>query len=179
MNIFVLNKNPIISAKMLCNSHVVKMILESGQMLSTAHRVLDGKETIVVENNRKKKKYVLEDNILEDVLYTATHINHPCNIWARESIQNYNWLYDHFCSMCDEYTYRYGKIHKSDFKLRKVLMKLPRNIQNEDLTTFALAMPDEFKKECPVESYIEYYKKDKKHLFAWTKREIPEIFQLL
>jgi hypothetical protein len=117
------------------------------------------------------------DNIIviENVeLYKLTHKNHPCAIWVRSSKANYEWLYDLFCELCEEYTYRYGKVHMSDTKLKEVLAFVPKNIPDVPMTDFALAMPDECKTEDPVESYRNYYKTHKSHLLAWTKRSVPD-----
>ena len=89
MNIFYLDKDPVVAAQMMCDKHVVKMILESAQMLSTAHRVLDG------------------DTYANKVgLYKMAHKNHPSTIWARSSIENYDWLSGHMQALMKEYTYR-------------------------------------------------------------------------
>lgn len=91
MNIFVTDQCPIKSAKFLDNKRVIKMILESAQMLSTA----------LILNNGPQ-------------IYRITHKNHPCTIWARTTQGNYKWLIQHFKALCDEYTLRYGKIHKCE-----------------------------------------------------------------
>ncbi len=163
MNIFILDKDPIISAQLQCDKHVVKMILESAQMLSTAHRVLDGDE------------YANENS-----LYKIAHKNHPCSIWVRETISNYQWLYNHFDALGKEYTYRYNKIHKSIDKLLLPLKQPPWNISEGGLTEFALAMKHE--PQCmyigdPVKSYRTYYQTKRDNFnMVWTKRNQPEWF---
>ena len=97
MNIFYLDRHPIKAAQMMCDKHVVKMILESAQILSTAHRVLDG-----------------DDYADRYGLYKIAHKNHPSTIWARSGGLNYLWLYDHMRGLMQEYTYRYGKIHATE-----------------------------------------------------------------
>jgi hypothetical protein len=157
MNIFVLSKCTKKCAKYHANVHVIKMILESAQLLCSAHSVLD--------------------NITEiegTELYKLTHKNHPCSIWVRSTSENYKWLYDLFYDLCEEYTYRYGKTHLCFTKLKDVLVFVPKNIPEGPLTQFALAMPDEYKTEDAVESYRTYYKTDKRHLCKWTKRPVPE-----
>lgn len=157
MNIFVLSKNAKECAIYHANKHLIKMILETAQLLCSAHIVLDN---------------VL---IIEDVeLYKLTHKNHPCAIWTRSSKVNYEWLYDLFYELCDEYTYRYGKVHLCFQKFKDVLVFVPKNIPNEPMTDFALAMPDECKEDDPVESYRNYYRTHKRHLCIWSKREVPE-----
>ena len=89
------------------------MILEYAQLLSTAHRVLDGNHIDgYSKTGRKQKRYVLSDN-RDSFLYSATHINHPSAVWVRKSRDNYTWLYQLLVWLCREYTYRYGKIHKT------------------------------------------------------------------
>jgi hypothetical protein len=178
MNIFVLDNNPIVAARLQCDKHVVKMIVESAQMLSTAHRVLDGQLSVENVNGRSKKVYKL-DSQLGSVLYKVAHANHPCTLWVTESSANYAWLYLHFIALCDEYTYRYDKIHKTDTLLRKPLKAHPKNIKNGLLTPFALAMKAE--PQCIVEDSVQSYRnfyKTKKDRFkmAWTKRDAPEWF---
>ena len=95
MNIFYLHPDPKKCAEMHLNKHCVKMILEYAQLLSTAHRVLDGDD------------YANQYN-----LYKATHVNHPSAIWVRQSCYNYSWLMQLLCHLCIEYTHRYGKVHK-------------------------------------------------------------------
>ena len=111
MNIFYFYKSPTLSAQAQPDKMLVKMPLETAQMLCTAHRELDGDE------------YADEQG-----LYKRAYWNHPCTIWARESSANYWWLYSHFIALGAEYTYRYGKIHASLEKLWKPLFKIPDNI---------------------------------------------------
>lgn len=161
MNIFFLDKNPELAAKYQCDKHVVKMILESAQLLSTAHRVLDG------------NKLVLSDD-REQVLYKATHINHPSAVWCRATHGNYIWLADHFEYLLNEYTFRYNKRHKTE-DYHKELIKAPDRIEPDKFTTPPCCMPDEFKiSNDPVINYREYYKIGKSHLHKWTKREKPQ-----
>ena len=112
MNIFYLDKNPQVCAEMHTDKHTIKMILEYAQLLSTAHRVLDGTPRTVSNafSGRRSVVYDLASG-RNDVLYRATHINHPSAIWVRQSEQNYRWLFTLFCELLGEYNYRYGKIH--------------------------------------------------------------------
>ena len=112
MNIFYFNHSPITSAEAQPDKMLVKMPLETAQMLCTAHRELDG------------------DEYADKVgLYKRAYWNHPCTVWARETSGNYFWLYKHFIALSKEYTFRYGKTHASYDKLAKHLMKLPDNIK--------------------------------------------------
>lgn len=175
MNIFFLSNSPKQAAHWMVDKHVVKMILETAQLLSTAHRILDGKLEIgLTKTGRKKKNYCLTNMVLEENLYSATHVNHPSAIWARESNVNYSWLYDHFVELNKEYTFRYGKIHKC-YALKDYLAKLPLNIpMTNEMTPIRCAMKDEFKiSDDPIQNYRNYYKNGKVHLFSWKKRKPP------
>ena len=108
MNIFYFDDSPVTSAASQPDKMLVKMPLETAQMLSTAHRVLDGDEYADANG-----------------LYKTAYKNHPCTIWARESSANYLWLYEHFIALGKEYTYRYGKEHASITKLAEPLSKVP------------------------------------------------------
>src|SRR6056300_790047 len=141
MNIFVLDNDPIEAAQLQCDKHVVKMITESAQMLCTAHRILDGDITIRDSNSGKRKvKYWVLNDKREQNYYKAVHMNHPCTVWTMKSTDNYNWHYRHFIALCDEYTYRYNKVHKCDRLFHGVLDRPPNNIRSGGLTKFALAM---------------------------------------
>ena len=186
MNIFVLDEDPIIAAQLQCDRHVVKMILESMQMMSTCHRMLDGKLTKrpSISGKRMVKYYDLyegSDDLEAELLYMrAVHFNHPCNKWLRRSSANYRWLWEHTKALCNEYTYRYGKTHKNEMPLLWGLQSTPRNIPNGKLTPFELAMKDY--PEClalkdPVKAYQAFYQ-TKQHRFkmVWTKRQVPDWF---
>jgi hypothetical protein len=182
MNIFVLDHDPVKAAQLECNAHIVKMVVESAQMLSTAHRMLDGSITERLSNSGKRKsKYWLHpDPVMESVLYKAVHMNHPCTRWTMATLANYQWHYKHFVALCEEYTYRYGRIHSTDQKLRDVLELYPRYIPHGDLTPFPLAMNSN--PECivagdAVESYRRFYQtKQDRFRMAWTKRSKPDWF---
>lgn len=170
MNIFFLDKDPITSAEAMTNKHVVKMILESAQMLSTAHRMLDGELTVVVKNNRSRKYWYHPQ--YDDILYQATHYNHPSNVWIRESVYNYAWLYIHFCALCNEYRSRYGKTHSTETKLRDLLQTPPQNIPNVPPTPVKVAITDLqwHVDDNPIQSYRNYYIGEKLHLDVDKKR---------
>ena len=127
MNIFAVHSDPIVAAQSLVDKHVIKMILETAQLLSTAHRLLDGTEYIdKSKTGRNVKRWRLPDD-RETVLYSATHINHPSAVWCRAANNNYNWLYSHFLGLLSEYSYRYGKIHKCQSMVPWLMMP-PQNI---------------------------------------------------
>lgn len=149
MNIFVTNECPIKSAQEHCNVHF-KMCVELGQLLSTAHHELDG-------------------NV---VGYKPTHKNHPSAIWVRECSGNYKWAFLHFKALCDEYTFRTGKVHKSS-ELLSLLVKLPAKIEIAERTSFAMAMPDEHKAKGifdPTAAYRSYLNAKYKE---WLSRDKP------
>lgn len=160
MNIFVLDYNPHLAARYHSDRHIVKMVLETAQLLCTAHRVLDG-----------------DDCIAPNVLYKSTHVNHPCAVWARDCYANYIWLYDLFVSLCEEYTFRYEKTHLSEKMLKQFLSQPPKNIADTGdyfPDSFAMAMPDEYKQACPVQAYREYYVGEKQKLLEYIRgREFP------
>lgn len=175
MNIFYLHNDPAIAAQMHVDKHCVKMILETAQLLSTAHRILDGTETIgVSKTGRKQKRWVLPDD-RETKLYSATHINHPSAIWARHSRANYNWLVSLFEELLKEYTYRYGKYHKCESML-DTLKRGPGNISvTKPFTEPTPAMPDQYKVPGDsVTSYRNYYNGEKQRMFSWKNRNQPE-----
>jgi hypothetical protein len=174
MNIFYLDKDPKKCAEMHLDKHVVKMIIEYAQLMSTAHRILDGEEyTDLTANGRRIKRWRLNDN-REGRLMKASHINHPSGIWTRASNSNYIWLFNMWWCLLTEYTHRYGKVH-SCARLLNDLMVLPKNISEGPFTEPTPAMPDD--RKIPgdsLKSYHQYYIHNKNHFAKWTKREIPE-----
>lgn len=185
MNIFYLDHNQRICAQMHNNRHCVKMILEYAQLLSTAHRVLDGFETTkntYVEGSfparyRSKKIWKL-NNSYDSILYQATHINHPSAIWCRENYENYIWLAKLLKELCKEYTHRYGKIHKcEEIGLVEKLQYAPVNIKQGVFTEPTPAMPEEYKvSNDSIKSYRNYYVNSKQHLAEWKNRPQPTWF---
>jgi hypothetical protein len=175
MNIFYLDSDAKKCAEQHMDRHVVKMILEYAQLLSTAHRVLDGEELKLVGTDgfRSRKIWILPDE-REDFLYKTTHVNHPSAVWARASRENYVWLWSLLNELCKEYTFRYGKIHKTEASgLVKKLKTPPKNISRSSFTQPTPAMPDEYVSSDSIEAYRTYYKADKARLARWSKREIP------
>ena len=158
------------------DKHCVKMILETAQLLSTAHRILDG-YLLTYENDKGRmvKRWVLQDS-RQDLLYGATHINHPSAIWARHNNSNYMWLHQLLIELCKEYTYRYGKVHKCERDgLVDALMFIPKNIPIGNFTEPTPAMPDQYKVPGnALKSYHNYYNGEKQRMFSWKKRSVPE-----
>jgi hypothetical protein len=174
MNIFYLDRKPQPCAEMHLDKHVVKMIIEYAQLMSTAHRVLDGEEYYdKTANGHKIKRWRMDDVDYENGLMKASHVNHPSGVWVRASEENYKWLYQMWLHLLDEYTYRYGKIHACQ-KYNRFLMIPPKNISVGKFTEPTPAMPDECKiAGDSLASYHKYYIEKKKHFAKWTKRQVP------
>ena len=171
MNIFYLSHDVKECAQFHNSKHVIKMILEYSQLLSTAHRILD--------NGCLSQE-------LDAKLYKLTHKNHPSAIWVRQSISNYMWLSHLLVELCKEYTYRYGKVHKCerDGLVDVLLNTVPNNISNNPFTEPTPAMPDDVKvKGNSIASYRNYYVKNKQHLAKWSgkinNRDIPNWYTFL
>lgn len=183
MNIFYLHNDPVVCAEMHADKHVVKMILEYCQLLSTAHRYLDGEESVGKSaSGRMMRRWVLNDSVRERMMYKATHINHPSGIWVRKSVDNYIWLHGLLVELCKEYTYRYGKIHKcQETGLVDLLADPPKNTKSDSFSEPTPAMPEPVKiKGDSVASYRNYYKMNKQHLASWkgkvASRNVPDWF---
>jgi hypothetical protein len=153
MNIFVLDNDPVLAAHYMCDKHVVKMILESAQMLSTVQH--------------------LSNNPHNLPLYKKCFVNHPCTQWVTESSENYKWLAQHAVSLCYFYSKRYDRNHKSEPLIAQMAQMLP-NFINYKLTPFAQAMPDKYKvKGDAVRAYRAYYIGEKSKFAKWTCNPCP------
>lgn len=135
MNIFYLNPCPATAARMQCDQHVVKMILETGQLLCTAHNILgDG-----------------------EAPYKITHRNHPSAVWVRESTGNYNWLFAHLLGLVSVYNDRFHKRHKTE-NILDYVANVPDCLENGEFFEPPQCMPDEYKSEdSAVTGYQRYY----------------------
>jgi hypothetical protein len=151
MNIFYLDTDPQLCAQYHCDKHVLKMIVETAQLLSTAWHILQPGRTDI---------------------YATTHANHPCAIWARASRQNYSWLYRLGMSLCLEYTHRYGKRHKTQDVLERLVS--PPLTGSTGMTPFAQAMPPEYRCEDALEAYRAYYREAKAAILTYKNRPSPE-----
>jgi hypothetical protein len=151
MNIFFLDKTPTKLAMYHNDKHVVKMILETAQLLCSVHW-LNGNEAP----------------------YKLTHKNHPCAVWARENIANYNLLCKIGLALCKEYTHRYDKIHKTYEVILWCIINQPILQYSKKTTVPPLVMPNEYKVDSVVESYRNYYRSTKVGSAKWTKRKIPK-----
>ncbi len=143
---------------MMCDKHVVKMILEGCQMLSTVHSL----DTV-------------QDNKI--TLYKPCFHNHPCTIWARASKSNYYWLANHTFELTNEYSSRYyGKIHKSTDMAYWFTKNAPSNLPNTICTDFAQAMPEQYKNVDGVTAYRAYYLGEKAKFAKWKLGNEPMWF---
>jgi len=178
MNVFYLDRDPTVCAQMHCDKHVVKMIIEYAQLLSTAHRILDGVEYEgKTQTGRRVRRWKLSDPSDEKFMYKASHINHPSAVWARANDLNYIWLLEMWYALCYEYEHRYGREHLTFTKLADVLNRVPENIPDGMFYEPTPAMPDYCKlEEGSLESYRNYYIKEKTRFAKWTKRSIPTWF---
>lgn len=185
MNIFYINESIDLCAQQHLDKHVVKMPIEQIQLLSTAHRVLDGEEyTDLTANGRRIKRWRLNDD-REHNLMKATHINHPSAIWCRQNKNNYEWLYNMTVELLKEYTYRYGKIHACE-KYLPYLKTPPKNIPNGEFFAPTPAMPADCKvlaenplpgrKYDVLKSYRKYYIIEKASFAKWKNRPVPNWF---
>ncbi len=147
MNIFYLHSDPVKAAQIQYNKHVVKMILESAQMLCTAHH-----------------HYAeLLDYDASYIPYKKAHYNHPSTIWTRQNSRQYYWLFHHMLALGNEYTKRYGKKHLSITKCFDALKNCPVGMPlGGEFTEPPQAMPDEYKVPgCSITAYWNYYEGEK------------------
>jgi len=180
LNIFYLDSDPALAAKFHVDRHVTKMVTEYAQILSTAHRLIDGNQQVIQSVSRKtgktrKKKVWIIDDDRDGVLYSATHINHPSAKWARASVQHYVWLYRLFDNLHKEYQHRYGshKIHKTYARLSHHLKTPPLKLADNGWEDPYQAMPDDIQTGSSLTDYRMYYIRDKKRMHKWTKRNPP------
>lgn len=186
MNIFVLDEAIPKMVEYYVDDHVLKMIIESGQMIcmtNYVHKVLgytprklskEEKENVKEYSNRFREKNISERPI--PYLPTKRHLNHPCTLWARKSKKNWEYLKTLIFCLNLEYKYRYesDEDHKTYRNLQK--LNLPSDLKDNGLTEFPQAMPDKYKSENAVDAYRKYYRKGKKHLAEWKKRPKPDWF---
>ena len=179
MNIFYLDKDPVKAAHYSCDKHVVKMILESAQMLCTAHRVQDGEKVIGHSaTGRKRTTYKHPNSNMNAILYGAGWLKHPSCVCVMDNAYNYMWLYRHMMALGDEYTARYGKVHLTIQKLGDLLKHPPKNSAlNKKGYDATPAMPEECKiPGDSVASYRKYYIMKKARFATWKNRVPPKWF---
>ena len=149
MNIFLLDWHHETCARWHCDKHVVKMPLETTQMLSTVHH-----------------------RYSDDGPFKPVHQKHPCTLWAGQTVENYRWLWKLGIELCKEYTYRYEKIHACQ-RVLAILRCPPVQLTARGFTKFAQAMPDEYKHPDPITAYHNYYINEKARISKWKNRPIP------
>jgi hypothetical protein len=175
MNVFYLSNNPRVCAEYHCDKHVVKMIIEYAQLLSTTHRVIDGNPVEGrSKTGRRRTVYSLPDS-RDTTLYLTTHINHPSTAWVRQSSKHYDWLYSMWTELLAEYTTRYSKYHACG-RLADALKQTPNNLKDNGYTDPPPAMPDHCKIPGDViGSYRKFYITEKSRFATW-KTQQPEWF---
>ena len=153
MNIFVLSRKPQLCAAYHCDKHVVKMIIEYTQMLSTCTYYCTGASPL-----------------------KPTHKNHPCTLWVMKSIHNYRRLSELASYLCVEYTKRYGKIHALE-RVIKDLTKAPAGLpRTKNITPFVTVMPEQYVHKNPLRAYRDYYLYDKVRFARWKYTKTPYRF---
>jgi len=156
VNIFYLDESPKLAATYQCDRHVVKMIVETAQLLFTAHHELCPAD-------------------LPSGVYKPTHVNHPCAKWVRSSAANYEWTKEHLTALLDEYEHRYERVHKVRYAgLESILERVPTGIQIVDITRPPRCMPPEFKVDSVVDSYRNYYVGTKSRFAKWKMGNTPK-----
>lgn len=158
MNIFYLDECPIKAASMHCDKHVVKMILEYAQLLSTAHHIVDGC-----------------DSDITDKIYKPAYVNHPSNVWVRQSSTHYAYLELLFSRLCVIYSEIYGRVHATETKLLALLSNPPKNIANTKFIPPPQCMPDIYKHSYTRYAYLRYYSNAKRKILKYKSRIMPAI----
>lgn len=157
MNIFVLDKNPILAAQFHCDKHCVKMVVELYQQLGSALRRHGATDHQMPRTKSGKP------------LRGGYH-NHPCTKWCGDSLFNFQWAAEHALALAEEYKFRYNKTHSCELGIRQ-MQDMTALLPNREMTPFAQAMPDDYKQENPVDAYRSYYWNDKRHKIQceWRK----------
>jgi len=153
MNIFILHPDQSLCAEYHCDKHIVKMPLETTQMLCSVHWRYNSTAP-----------------------YLKVHTKHPCTLWAGETVDNYKWLWEFGIELCKEYTYRYERTHACE-KVLAIIKDPPVELTKRGTTIFPQAMPEEYKHRDPVVAYREYYKYEKRRFAKWKKRKTPPFMQ--
>ena len=163
MNIFFLHPNPRKCARWHCDKHVVKMILESCQLLYTSHWAMSAPPPFI--------------ECAKNSGYKPTHAKHPCSLWLLESLDNYRWLVSLAWELCREYTFRYGKRHACEEHLEWLSIVEPVGLVSHGFTMPRQAMPDHYKSKNSVVAYRTYYINDKLRIATYKCRERPHWFR--
>lgn len=179
MNIFVLDRNPHTAAEMHCDKHALKMIIEHAQMLASAYY-----STIGISRKKEIPDRQIEVDSLfrgwprkhedgSDWPYGITHVNHPCTIWTRESIENFQWLWECNNHLCDVFETRWKRKH-SIKAIMEWMERNPPNLPSSGQTPFAQAFPDCYKEFDVIEGYRRYYAMKTSYMkIQWKYSETP------
>jgi len=176
MNLFYLARDTELCAQLHYDKHVVKMIVETAQLLSTAHRVLDGEMYRELSpKGRRLKRWKHSRPHFEDLLYKATHMNHPSAVWCRSSVSAYMWTARLLKQLCKEYTHRYKKVHKVErTQLMQLLHCIPAGVPSfVDFVAPPQCMPDSYADADCIVAYRNYYVGDKLRMARYTNRTMP------
>lgn len=188
MNIFVLHWKPRKCARWHVDKHVVKMILETCQLLYTAHWIAVHPELqehkSVMKLSRAQKALSVPEHLRNaprceasnEQGYRPCHIHHPCAIWARASSGNYRWLAELGVELAREYRFRYQKIHSCEKHIVWLYNHIPPHIPDQPRVDFAIAMADEYRtSNDPIPAYRNYYRTQKaeKGILQYKVRHPP------
>ncbi len=154
MNIFFLDRDPTTAARMHTDKHVVKMVLETAQILSTVHAVYG--------------------STLPGV-YRPTHENHPSVRWAGDNYEHYAWLARLGLALATEYTYRYEKRHACTDLLERLAINIPLGMPRTQWVDPPQCMPEEYRDSDAVSGYRRYYAGAKVAAATWKKRSTPSL----
>ena len=192
MNIFALSADPVESAKQLLDKHIVKMPTETCQMLHTNIIYMQFVKSRGKEPQLKDLKAFHKTTGSE--LMKPAMLNHPSTIWARQSIANFHWLYQHGIALCEEYTYRYNKVHGSQDRIitgMRERYNIDHVFPHRGLTPVTIAMFDEYRIDLKeysqknpnwtgwdfvIASYRHYYLEGKWRIAEWRNNRRPEWF---
>ena len=172
MNIFYLDHSPRKIAQWLCDKHIVKMTEESAQMLSTAHRVLDGDCSKI---RLVSGESLVGSTIKNQQCYRIAHQNHPSTVWTRASNSNYKWHFDLFVQMLNEYYRRYAR-NRTVSNYLEFLSEEPKNISLAEYSEPPQALPDIYRSDSAVDSYRAFYVGEKWRFCKWKHQTLPEWF---
>ena len=166
MNIFFLSRKASRCARWHCDKHVVKMMLETAQLLYTAHWVLDVEPDFATAPRRGDGEIGYRP---------IRNVRHPCAIWVRESLRHYSWLADLGVALCAEYRHRFGqgRQHSCEEHIFWLYAHRPAAIEDRGWKQPAQAMPAEWRRADSVAAYRAYYKGGKSHLLSYTARGVP------
>lgn len=163
MNIFALDVDPESAAQFACDSHVCKMILESAQIMSTAHWLADC--------STAESLYGLS------AIYAPTHPSHPSVLWASQSLANWQWLREHALALSDERLWRFPLYNHHNSTAIAYHMPEPE-MPDRGLTRFAVGFKSKLDPpDDPIKAYRNYYMTEKRHLAEWTRRGAPAWWQ--